>query len=171
MGARFSILDLLLRTSETRIFDYSGEAATITATNEPQLVSASGSFLREEQLMDDLHDLIGGRQTVCAATESFYRRVFADDTLRPFFKSTDMAQLCARQSMFISMLLGGRVEYAGKDIHSAHELVREQGLNDGHFDRFLKHFREALNEVGVDADKVEKVAKLLETRRDAVLNP
>ncbi len=53
----------------------------------------------------------------------------------------------------------------------AHTHAREQGLNDGHFDRFLGHFREALNEVGVDADKVEKVAKLLETRRSVVLNP
>src|SRR5229473_4600164 len=121
--------------------------------------------------MDDLHDLIGGRQTVCAATESFYKRVFADDTLRPFFKSTDMAQLSARQSMFISMLLGGRVVYTGKDIHAAHAHAREQGLNDGHFDRFLRHFREALNEVGVEADKADKVLKLLESRRSAVLNP
>jgi hemoglobin len=122
-------------------------------------------------VIDDLYDLIGGRQTVWAVTESFYRRVFADDTLRPFFKSTDMAQLCARQSMFISMLLGGQVVYTGKDIHAAHAHAREQGLNDGHFDRFLKHFREALKEVGVEADKSEKVIKLLESRRSAVLNP
>jgi hemoglobin len=122
-------------------------------------------------MIDELYDLIGGRQIVWAATESFYRKVFADDTLRPFFKSTDMAQLSARQSMFISMLLGGRVVYRGKDIRVAHAHAREQGLNDGHFDRFLSHFREALKEVGVEADKVEKVAKLLETRRNAVLNP
>lgn len=69
-------------------------------------------------MIDDLYDLIGGRQTVWAATESFYRRVFADDTLRPFFLTTDMAQLCARQSMFISMLVGGRVVYTGKNIHA-----------------------------------------------------
>jgi len=121
--------------------------------------------------MDDLYYLIGGRHTVRAATESFYRRVFADDKLRPFFKTTDIAQLSARQSMFVSMLLGGRVVYTGKDIHAAHAHAREHGLNDGHFDRFLRHFREALNEVGVEADKVEKVTKLLESRRDAVLNP
>jgi hemoglobin len=122
-------------------------------------------------LIDDLYDLIGGRQTVWAATESFYRRVLADNTLRHFFKSTDMAELRARQSMFISMLLGGRIVYTGKDIHAAHAHAREQGLNDGHFDRFLAHFREALNEIGVEADKVEKVTRLLETRRNAVLNP
>jgi hemoglobin len=122
-------------------------------------------------VIDDLYNLIGGRQTVWAATEAFYRRVLADDTLRPLFKSTDMAQLRARQSMFISMLLGGRIVYTGRDIHAAHAQAREQGLNDGHFDKFLGHFREALNEVGVEADKVGKVTRLLETRRNAVLSP
>jgi hemoglobin len=121
-------------------------------------------------LIDELYDLIGGKRTVWAATEAFYRRVFADDTLRPFFKSTDMAQLRSRQSMFISMLLGGRVVYTGKDIHAAHAHAREQGLSDGHFDMFLRHFREALNEVGVEVDKVEKVTKLLEGKRGDVLN-
>lgn len=122
-------------------------------------------------MIDDLYDLIGGSQTVRAATEAFYRRVFADDTLSPFFKTTDLAQLCSRQSMFISMLLGGRVVYTGKDIHAAHGHARGQGLNDGHFDRFLSHFREALKEVGVEAQKVEKVANLLETKRNTVLKP
>jgi hemoglobin len=121
-------------------------------------------------VIDDLYDLIGGRETVRTATEAFYRRVFADETLRPFFETSDMAQLRARQSMFISMLLGGRVVYSGEDIHAAHSHAREQGLNDGHFDRFLTHFRKALKEVGVEADKGEKVMKLLESKRSAVLN-
>jgi hemoglobin len=122
-------------------------------------------------MIDELYDLIGGKQTVWDATDSFYRRVLEDDTLRPFFRRTDMAHLRARQSMFISMLLGGRVVYTGKDMHAAHALAREHGLNDVYFDRFLSHFREALKEVGVEAQKVEKVAKLLESRRSAVLNP
>jgi hemoglobin len=122
-------------------------------------------------MIDELYDLIGGKRTVWAATDAFYRRVLADDTLRIFFKTTDMAQLRARQSMFISMLLGGRIVYTGKDIAAAHAHAREQGLNDEHFDKFLKYFRDALNELGVQADKVEKVMKLLESRRSAVLNP
>ena len=121
-------------------------------------------------MVDELYDLIGGRQTVWAATDSFYRRVLADARLSQFFKSSDMAHLRARQSMFISMLLGGRVVYTGKDITAAHVQSREQGLNDTHFDAFLKHFRAALEEVGVKADKAEKVMKLLEAKRGAVLN-
>jgi truncated hemoglobin YjbI len=65
----------------------------------------------------------------------------------------------------------GRVVYTGKDIHTAHQRAREQGLTDRHFDRFIMHFREAVTEVGVDAAKVAKVVELLETRRSAVLNP
>jgi hemoglobin len=122
-------------------------------------------------VIDELYALIGGSETVSAATELFYARVFADDTLRPFFKSTDMTQLRARQSMFISMLLGGSVIYTVKDIHAAHEHARKQGLTDGHFDRFIVHFREALNDVGVEAGKVAKVMKLLESKRNAVLSP
>jgi hemoglobin len=120
-------------------------------------------------MIDELYDLIGGRQTVSAATESFYRRVLADDRVSPFFASTDMTHLRARQSMFISMLLGGRVVYTGKDIAAAHAGARARGLNGTHFDTFLKHFRDPLEEVGVKAGKAEKVMKLLESRRDAVL--
>ena len=121
-------------------------------------------------MIDDLYDLIGGRQTIWAATESFYRRVSADESVSHFFESTDMAHLRAGQSMFISMLLGGRVVYTGKDISTAHAQARERGLNDTHFDVFLKHFRAALKEVGVKDDNTEKIVKLLEGRRSAVLN-
>ena len=122
-------------------------------------------------MIDQLYELIGGKRTVWAAIEAFYRRVLADHTLSPFFQGTDMPHLIARQSMFISMLLGGRVVYTGKDIAAAHARAREQGLNDGQFDSFMNHFREALKEVGVEAGKVEAVVKLLEAKRSTVLNP
>jgi hemoglobin len=79
-------------------------------------------------MIDKLYDLIGGNRTVWAATEAFYRRVLADDTIRRFFDTTDMAQLRTRQSMFISMLLGGTVVYTGKDIAEAHAHARQQGV-------------------------------------------
>lgn len=121
-------------------------------------------------MIDDLYELIGGKRTVWAATEAFYRRVLQDESLRQFFVSADMPHLRARQSMFISMLLGGRVVYTGKDINAAHAQAREQGLANNHFDRFLIHFRAALDEVGVKRENTEKVMKLLEAKRGIVLN-
>jgi len=120
-------------------------------------------------MIDDLYDTIGGRRTIWAATESFYRRVLQDESLRHFFEGVDVAHLHARQSMFISMLLGGRVVYTGKDIGAAHAGARGLGLNDAHFDKFLVHFRQALDEVGVLPGRAEKVMKLLESKRDTVL--
>jgi hemoglobin len=120
--------------------------------------------------LDDLYEIIGGSDTIEAAIGSFYTRVLEDENLRRFFHSTDMAHLRSGQSMFISMLLGGRVVYTGKDINAAHASARAQGLTGEHLDAFLKHFRDALNEVGVGPDKAEKVMKLLEAQRTAVLN-
>ena len=121
-------------------------------------------------MIDKLYDLVGGRHTIAAATERFYRKVLEDDSLSHFFSGTDMDHLRSRQLMFISMLLG-RGEYVGKDIRSAHALARTQGLNDAHFDAFLKHFRAALLEVGVNPENAEKVMELVNSRRRTVLDP
>ncbi len=120
-------------------------------------------------MVDNLYELIGGKTTVSAVTDSFYGRVLEDETLRDFFASTDVAHLRARQSMFISMLLGGRVVYTGREMGSAHAHARARGLTDEHFDAFLRHFRAALDENRVAPDKAEKVMKLLEAKRNTVL--
>ncbi len=119
--------------------------------------------------LDDLYDAIGGNGTVEKAIHAFYRRVLEDESLRPFFQSTDMARLRSGQSMFVSMLLGGQVVYTGKDINAAHATTRAQGLTGEHLDAFLSHFRAALDEVGVLPDKAEKLMKRLEGQRAAVL--
>jgi hemoglobin len=120
-------------------------------------------------MIDKLYETIGGNRTIWAATESFYRRVLEDETLRPFFANTDMAHLQSGQSMFVSMLLGGRIVYTGKEISAAHADARLQGITDAHFDAFLAHFRAALDEVGVKPDEAAKVMELLEEKRSAVL--
>src|SRR6266571_4537337 len=120
-------------------------------------------------MIEDLYSLIGGRSTIEEATKLFYEKVLQDDSLRPFFERADMEHLRSRQAMLISMLLGGRV-YTGKNIHDAHAESRDHGLNNAHFDLFLKHFRVALEEVGVKPENAEKIMKRLESKRGTVLN-
>lgn len=119
-------------------------------------------------MFEDLFELIGGRSTIDAAIELFYDKVLHDDGLRRFFEQVDMTRLRSRQAMFTSMLLGGSV-YTGKNIHDAHARSRDQGLNDAHFDRFLQHFRAALEEAGVKPENAETVMKRLESKRGTVL--
>ena len=121
-------------------------------------------------MADTLYETIGGRSKINAAIQLFYNKVLADETLRPFFDGAGMDHLRARQSMFVSMLLGGKVVYTGKDIHSAHEAARKMGMNETHFESFLKHFRAALEETGVPADKLDQVLKLLESSRSDVIH-
>ena len=72
--------------------------------------------------------------------------------------------------MFISMLVGGRVVYTGKDLGAAHAAARMQGLKDHHFDAFLAHVRAAMDEVGVRSERADEVMTLLESKRAAVLS-
>ena len=121
-------------------------------------------------VLDDLYDTVGGNGTIEKAIVSFYQRVLADESLGRFFHSTDMVHLRSGQGMFVSMLLGGKAVYTGKDIHAAHAQARAEGLTGEHLDAFFSHFRDALHEVGVRPDKAEKVLKLLETQRASVLD-
>jgi truncated hemoglobin YjbI len=40
-------------------------------------------------MTEDLYELIGGRSTIQAATELFYRKLVEDENLRHFFKRVD----------------------------------------------------------------------------------
>jgi truncated hemoglobin YjbI len=121
-------------------------------------------------MIDTLFETIGGRLKINAAVESFYNRVIADESLRPFFEGVGMEHLRGRQSMFLAMLLGGKTVYTGKDIRGAHEQARKMGMDESHFEKFLHHFRAALEEVGVQRDKLEQIIRLLNQSRGAVLD-
>jgi hemoglobin len=121
-------------------------------------------------MTDTLFDTVGGRLIINAAVDAFYKRVIADESLRPFFKKVGLDHLRARQSMFLSMLLGGKTVYTGKDLRAAHAQPQMMGMNESHFESFLNHFRAALEEVGVQGDRLEQIIKLLGQSRGAVLN-
>ena len=119
---------------------------------------------------DTLYDTIGGSRRINTAVELFYSKVFADESLRPFFEGVDVKGLYARQSMFVSMLVGGKKVYTGKNLTLAHADSRLKGMTDVHFDSMLNHFRAALTEVQVAPDRIVEIMTLLEGTRDAVLD-
>jgi hemoglobin len=64
-----------------------------------------------------------------AASDSFFRRIVADNSINHFFAGTDLAHLLAHYKMFSSALLGGPEPYTGQDIGAAHAHLCLQ-LND-----------------------------------------
>ena len=121
------------------------------------------------RLRVDLFTLIGGAPTVSAIIDAFFRRVLADESMNHFFAGANLERLRAHQNSFLSALLGGPEPHTPQDIRAAHAHLR-LALNDTHFDTFLAHFRASLKEIGVKDDKLERVIKLLEGKRSAVLN-
>ena len=118
---------------------------------------------------ESLYKLIGGEEKLNSAIGRFYEKVLADETLRRFFDDVDIGQLGYRQKMFVAMLVGGPSSYTGVDLRAAHAGVRSMGLNKTHFNAFLKHFREALEEQDILPQKVDQIIWLLEARRNNVL--
>lgn len=56
---------------------------------------------------------------------------------------------------------GGPEEYHGKDMWKAHEkLVRDQGLNDNHFDIIVKHLVGALQKFNVPEVTLQKQSQV-----------
>ena len=116
-----------------------------------------------------LYEKVGGRAKIQKTVARFYDLVLADPALRPFFAEADMDNLRTRQSMFLTMLLGGGRTYGGRDIREAHAGSRARGLNDTHFDLLMEHFRVALTESGVSEEAVAETLALLEKTRSEVL--
>ncbi len=67
---------------------------------------------------------VAGRQSMLRL-DIFYRKVLSDPRIGSYFCDIDMDAQRAKQKSFLSMALGGRKTYTGKDLREAHErLVR-----------------------------------------------
>jgi len=106
MGARKPLLTI--RTPDKAIVNFISGVVTITANrNPPVRTGVTSVFIDcEDQMTDELFELIGGKRTVWAATEAFYRRVLADATLSSFSATgekssySSVAPLPSCQSLF-----------------------------------------------------------------------
>ena len=119
---------------------------------------------------DSLYQQLGGAPAISKAVEIFYRKMLTDERVAGFFDDVDMDRQIARQTGFLTMVLGGPNTYSGKTMREAHAPLLARGLNDSHVDIVIEHLGATLNELGVDDDQVAKVAAIANSVRDDVLN-
>ena len=121
--------------------------------------------------MTKLFDRIGGDAAVDAAVNRFYEIVLSDDRIKHFFDGVDMARQSQHQKLFLKYAFGGMPNYPGRAMRAAHErLVRDKGLNDGHFDAVIEDLGQALKDLGVADAMIAEVAAIAETTRNDVLD-
>ncbi len=113
---------------------------------------------------------LGGEEAVNKAVDLFYNKVMADPAVNYFFEGIDMDTQRRMQKAFMNFAFGGSLPYAGRDLTAAHaRLVKEKGLNDSHFNIIIKHFSDALRELGVKEEMIKVAVRVAESVREDVL--
>lgn len=119
--------------------------------------------------MSTLYERLGGAPAVDAAVDIFYRKVLTDDRISRFFDDVDMDRQAAKQKAFLTMVMGGPVNYAGQDMRTGHAHLVKAGLNDGHVDAVVELLAQTLKELGVPDADIAEVGALANSVRDDVL--
>lgn len=105
-----------------------------------------------------LFEKLGGLPAIKAVVEEFNRRLLEDNSLKGFFKNTDMDRQIQSQIEFLTFTLGGPNNYKGRPIKKAHEGL---GITEFHFDRLAEHLVETLNWAGVGDLEINAVLELI----------
>lgn len=118
-----------------------------------------------------LFEQLGGKDAVNAAVDLFYEKIMKDGRISGFFEGVDIHRQRAKQKAFLTYAFGGAPGYSGLSMRKAHErLVKEKGLNDGHFDIVAGHLQATLDELKVPAPLVKQVMEIAASTREDVLN-
>ena len=83
----------------------------------------------------------------------FYRKVFQDASLLPFFEGVDRARLELHQLLFLTQALGGPDGYDGRSLRVAHSGHR---IEQRHFDVLTLHMEVAFLEMGIAPELVNR---------------
>ena len=112
------------------------------------------------------YDAVGGGAAISAVVDRFYQLIVADPRLAPFFDGVDMPALKRHQVFLVSQVMGGPVEYSGRELGDAHANLHVTGDD---FAAVVEHLVAALKEFDVPPDIIDRVVTALgATRPDIV---
>ena len=101
---------------------------------------------------------VGGAPAITAVVNRFYDLVVADDRLGGYFEGVEMVRLKRHQVALVSQVMGGPVEYSGRDLSVAHQGM---GISTGDFAVVVDHLVTALTEAGVEPAIIGRVGDAL----------
>jgi len=113
-----------------------------------------------------LYERVGGAEAVDAMVGAFYRRVFADPDLRPFFESVDKDKLERMQRELFTAALGGPPATSPMHLRDAHA---GRGIEPRHLGLFTEHLVETLRDLELPQDEADAVVARIALYSDDVL--
>jgi hemoglobin len=100
------------------------------------------------------YDEIGGEETITAIVAAFYRGVAEDEVLRPLYPDEDLGPAEERFRLFLMQYWGGPTTYSDRRGHPRLRMRHAPfAVTPVAKDHWLKHFRAALDEVGLPAEQ------------------
>ncbi len=116
--------------------------------------------------MSTLYEQIGGRPTIAKLINAFYKKVFTDPKLGPFFVHTSLEKLIHMQEEFFTIALGGPPPELEISLREPHE---SRGIRREHLTRFTEHLLSTLQDIGVDDQHAMDIVARIATYSDEIL--
>ena len=125
--------------------------------------------MQDKKTGDCLLDAIGGSETVDLLVSAMYFHILNDSRVAHFFDGAPIPRILAHQKSFLTVALSGAGDYSGQWLAEAHsDLVTRRGLITEHFDIVIEHMRNALMELGIDADVTRKVVQRISATKPLI---
>lgn len=152
------------------VVDMVDKTVTFSTHGQPSKTQVQDRGDTVSTAADAFYKELGGEEAVNKAVDLFYDKVMADPAVNYFFAGIDMDTQRRMQKAFMNFAFGGSLPYNGRDLTAAHaRLVKDKGLNSGHFDIIIKHFGDALRELGVKEEMIAVAVRVAESVREDVL--
>ena len=98
------------------------------------------------------YEKYGGFGTVGKIVLNFYDKILEVDSLAPYFREVDMAQLVDHQTKLICSVMGGPTSYSASQLRSVHA---RYAIDGEAFAEVTALLREALEEAGLEASDID----------------
>jgi hemoglobin len=117
------------------------------------------------------YQAVGGEPTFRRLVHSFYRRVAADPSLRAVYPSKDLGPAEEHLRLFLIQYWGGPRTY---DERRGHPRLRMRhahfAIGEAERDAWLRHMRDALDEIGLDEPHDAELWKYLVMAAHSLVN-
>ena len=108
--------------------------------------------------MTTLYDKYGGFATVNKLVQTFYGKVAESEDLAPYFEGVDVQNLMDHQTKFFSEILGGPVNYTGRQLKSVHAKI---AITEESFSEAADLLEETLEDLDVEEDDIETIMEIV----------
>lgn len=117
------------------------------------------------------YDEVGGHETFARLVEVFYREVATDDVLRPMYPEEDLGPAAERLLLFLEQYWGGPTTYGETRGHPRLRMRhRPFHVDPDARDRWLRHMRTAVDELGLSPLHEATLWDYLERAAHAMVN-